>query len=186
MRRRFSQLEYLIKQAKAMSITLTDTDDNIKAFREYKRGTSTTYKVTSVNRLSSRPLTLLPFCTLEATARYATKMSGRSFASLTQNGVTAAKLNIDVSVGSANAGGTKNRAFAPAKVVLFVGTGTNTTPKSGITLLEYKKRGGTSYTYPFGRGTTENQDNYPQMCGILLSDLGVGNRTVSFKPERAA
>lgn len=185
MGKRFSQLEYFIKQAKAMSITI-DTDDNIKAYKEYKRGTSTTYKTTAVNKLASRPVTLLPFCTIELTARYAIKMSGRSFSSMTQNGITAAKLNIDATVGTGNAGGTKNRAFAPAKAVLFVGTGTVTTPKSGITLLEYKKRAGASYTYPFGRGTTENQDNYPQMCGILLSDLGVGNRTVSFKPERAA
>lgn len=182
---RFSQIKYLIKKAKEMEIVVEE-DDNIKAYRAYRRGTSTTYKTTPVNRDSSRPFTLLPFCTLEDTARYASKMSGRAFASMAQNNITDAKLNIDTTPSTTNLGGTKNTAYAPAKAILFVATGTKTTPKSGITLLEYKKRVGTSYTYPFGRGTEVTQATYPQMCGRLLADLGVGNRNVSFKPERAA
>lgn len=182
---RFAQIKYLIKKAKEMSITIEE-DDNIKAYRSYRRGTSTTYKTTPVNRLASRPFTLLPFCTVEDTSRYVSKMSGRSFASMSQNNVTDAKLNIDTTPGSTNLGGTKNKDFAAAKAVLFVATGTNTTPKSGITLIEYKKRAGSSFTYPFGRGLEATQATYPQMCGRLLSDLGVGNRNVSFKPERAA
>lgn len=190
-RQRFRAVKYLIKKSQEMGIAIgIEEDDNIKAFRAYKAGDSTTYKTTPVNRLPSRPISLRPFCAYDVGAgqvRYAAKMSGRSFAAMAQNSITEAKLKIDTGTDTANSqAGQVVTGYAPAKANLFVGTGTTTTPKSGILLREYKKKGGTSYTYPFGRGLEANEQNYPQMCGVLLLDLGRGNRTVSFKPERAA
>lgn len=185
---RFSQIKYLIKKGTEMGINVAE-DDNIKAYRNYRRGTSEEYKTTAVKRGGSQPVSLIPFFALSVQFRCLYKMSGRAFAAMAQNGVTEAKLNIDSGAqtqGKSGEGGQKVTGFIAAKMHLFVGTGSITTPKSGILLLEYKKRGGTSYTYPFGKNEPVDESTYVHMTGKLTKEFSTGNRSVSFKPERSA
>ena len=191
MPQRFSGIKYLIKEAKKMAITgLADPQPNIAAYKAYRRGTSTAYKTTAVLKTGSHPVTLIPFCAEGITSRYASKMSGRAFTAMSQNSITDALLNIDSGGASgtqqATVGATKTYGFVPAKAVLFVGTGSTSAATSGITLLSYKKRAGTSYTYPLGKGLTATEETYPQVTGKIFAAVSTGNRTVSFKPEVAA
>jgi hypothetical protein len=187
-KQRFSQINYLIKKGKAMGIN-TDTDDNIVAYRKYRSGTSDAYKVTPANRQSLQPASLIPFCALNFTTRYMTRFSGRAFAAMGQNGVTQEKLNIDAATNTTEdtgLGGQKQKGFESAKMVLFVAAGTSATVKSGILLTNYKRRNGNSFTYPFGKDDKANETTYPHMTGNLYKDFARGNRSVSFKPEKAA
>jgi hypothetical protein len=187
-RKRFSQIDYLIKKGKQMGIN-SDADDNIAAYRAYRSGTSDAYKVTPTNRQSLQPASLVPFCALNFTTRYMTRMSGRAFAAMGQNSVTQEKLNIDAATNTTEEtglGGQKQKGFQAAKMTLFVGAGTSTTVKSGILLTNYKRRTGTSFTYPFGKEDKPNEVTYPHMTGNLYKDFARGNRSVSFKPEKAA
>lgn len=76
--------------------------------------------------------------------------------------------------------------FVPAKIVAFRSTGTSTTPKSGVTGVEYTKYAGESFTCPFGKkGTGDANTMWSAFAKIkkdMDSKLGLyGN--VSMKPE---
>lgn len=201
-RQRFRKIKGMIKLAKKMGVDIT-ADENIKAYLDYRDGTSTEYKTTPQPRGSSKPATLIPFYVRAFTVdfRHAIKFSGRAAAQLTSLGVTEAGLNIDTGSGDTAAQrGRIVRGFRPAKVIVTLSvtpgtttttdpvTGTTTTTvvtkKSGITLLDYKKRSGESYTLPFGAANAAGKKTYPEMTGTLLKEIGRGNVTVSFKQEK--
>ena len=82
--------------------------------------------------------------------------------------------------------------FDPAKIIIFTGASGSTEPtKSTITKLNYKKRIGNSYTYPFGAtGTAPNNHEQTKAtslaAAIAAKDAGDATNSYSctFKPER--
>lgn len=81
-----------------------------------------------------------------------------------------------------------NPNFIPAKVVVFVRSGTTSTPVAAtankVTGTAYKRRGGASYTLPFGQGATPGTTVVVAM-GYLATKAGAGvGRSTTFKPER--
>lgn len=187
MGKRFSRIKYLIKTNLAMGIDMA-ADDNIKAFKAFRAGDSLTYDVKGTKRGGNQPAVLVPFGVTGFKTRYVTKMSQRSFSNMTTLGVTEARLNIDSgSAVDASIQGKKQPGFAPAKIIVGVPTagGVATTPKSGITLLEYTKIPKSSYTFPFGKQDTLGQQSYVDMQGYLYAEVAKGGKSVSFKPERS-
>lgn len=191
MPKRFNKIKSLIKKAAKFGVDVT-TDDNIKAYLNFREGTSTTYKTTARTKGASQVATLLPFYTRRFTAdfRHAVKVSGRAATQITTMGATT-ELGIDLGAApdattpTTQARGKLVKGFSPAKVVVKAGTGTAaTSKKSGITLLDYKASGGSSYTFPFGAINTAGKKTYVEQCGNLTKELAKGNNSVSFKQER--
>lgn len=193
---RFRRIKKMIKDAKSFGINI-DADDNIVAFKKYLSGNSESYEVSKQTRGASVPVTLIPFYVraFGNQYRHSSKMSGRASQQMTTMGLSQADLNIDAG-GSADGGdagttattaavpGRKVRGFDPAKVIVTIRLETPITgKKSGITLLDYTRTSGESYTYPFGARDEVGGRTYPEMTGKLLSEAGRGNRTVSFKQE---
>lgn len=188
MAKRFKKIRGMIKMAKKFGVDIT-TDDNIKAYLDYRDGTSTSAtKPKAVARGGSKIATLLPFYTRRFTAdfRHAVKVSGRASTEVVTLGAEA-ELGIDLgtTVLTTQATGKVVKGFLPAKAIVKTGAATAaTSKKSGITLLDYKSYGGTSYTLPFGAINTAGKKTYVEQVGNLTKTLAVGNNTVSFKQEK--
>lgn len=108
---------------------------------------------------------------------YIVDLSSRAEGNLTAAGLTKAKLGIedDVSTG-------KNTVnFRPAKVTINVVGTTSTPAESKLTGRKYKKKSGSSYTYPLGRTTSEV--TYAAAKAEVLSTASASNRVISFIPE---
>lgn len=191
MGKRFSRVRYLIKTTKAMGVDISG-DDNIKAYKAFRAGDAK-YDVAKVARGSRQPASLVPFCVYGYTSKYVVGLSSRSKAAMATNGVTEARLNIDLGTTNTDAGSTTSQGrkppsgFKPAKALVSnVNPTGKTTPKSQILLLEYTKIPKTSFTYPFGKQDIKGQQTEPDMRGYLYADVARGNRTISFVPERGA
>lgn len=194
MGQRFRKIKGMIKKAKQFGIDIT-SDNNVKAYLDFRDGTSTDYKTTPTAKGSSRVATLLPFYTRRFTVdfRHAIKVSGRAATQLTSLGASA-ELGIDLGdAGDPTTGGTAQargkivKGYQPAKMIVRVGTAnaTATTKKSGITLLDYKTFGKVpSYTLPFGAINTAGKKTYTEQQGNLTKEFAKGANTVSFKQEK--
>jgi hypothetical protein len=81
-------------------------------------------------------------------------------------------------------GATGRGGYQPAKVTLFLGTGSSAPKTSEITRLDYQKRGGASFTHPFGASTATERE-YEAFTAIAeaLMTLSQNNR-VSYTPEK--
>jgi hypothetical protein len=85
-------------------------------------------------------------------------------------------------------------SFEAAKITVFTGvSGPGTSTRSTITRLNYKKRAGNSYTYPFGATGTAPNDHEQTKAVILAAAIAAKDATdatnsynCSFKPERFA
>lgn len=184
--RRFRKIQGMIKMAKKMGVDIS-LDDNIAAYLDFRDGTSTVYKTTPQPRGSSKPATLIPFYVRAFTVdyRHAVKFSGRAAVQASSLGVTEAELNIDTGTPDSPAQrGKLVRGFNPAKMIVTLRAAAPTTKKSNITLLDYKKTSGESYTLPFGAANAAGKKTYPEMMGTLLKEVGQGTVTVSFKQEK--
>jgi hypothetical protein len=75
------------------------------------------------------------------------------------------------------------RKFIPAKVTAFVGTGSETEETSKITGAKYSKRGGQSYTFPYGASVAEATES--QVRKDILTGVGSAeNISLSFRSEK--
>lgn len=196
-----SRIKYLAKYAaQAAAITAKYTD--------YKLGKNQPARKTPV-RGASVNVALASFDTRATTKNYIVKASGRAMVAgtITATGATSAVLNIDTT-----APDTAKRVpgFKSAKVTIFIpeeasitggtaptqapedaagplGTGaaddTTKTPFSRVTGLEYRRRLGNSFTYPFGSSTNAGQTNEEGMMNYIYEQLGKNGRTLSFKSE---
>ena len=184
-KKRFSKLKGMIKQAKKFGVDIT-SDDNITAYLDYRDGTSTAYKTSPQARGASKPITLVPFYvgTYSNDKRHAIYMSGRAATQLTALGLSEANLNIDSGGTSGASQGRRVRRYRAATVTVCQKLAAAVTKKSGITLLDYKKINGESYTFPFGQANLVGKKTYPGMCGFLLKEVAKGTVSVAFKQER--
>jgi hypothetical protein len=73
--------------------------------------------------------------------------------------------------------------FIPAKVTVHDFTNTVTKEVSKITGLNYDKKAGASYTFPFGATTTEKSPS-EVIKGILAAVNTLGTASASFTPEK--
>lgn len=81
-------------------------------------------------------------------------------------------------------GATALGGFQPAKIVLFLGTGTSAPKTSEITRIEYQKRAGASFTHPFGAATATERE-YEAFNAIAEALMGLSpNNRVTYTPER--
>lgn len=137
-------------------------------------------------------------------------MSGRARLAQTAAGATDALLNTDNTIPDTAA---KVPGYVPAKVTIFIpevaalagetaptqapedaaspsGTGaaddTTATPLSRVTGLEYRRRLGNSFTFPFGSSETAGQQSEQGMMNRLYTELGKGGKALSFKSEVVA
>lgn len=154
-------------------------------------------------RGSAVPVSLIPFTNV-GTAKYVTKMTTRASSKITTLVGGEATLNIDTGAGGTNVTGSKAPAkFKSAKMVIFVPKGataytadtgttqsgkpvtedTTATPVSKVNGLEYNRRLGNSYTFPFGYTSTAGQNSQLLMQGFLYIKCAKGGVSVSFKPE---
>jgi hypothetical protein len=188
---RFSRIRYTIDFNKKIGVDIS-ANEKIKAFKAFRAGDSD-YTAKQPKRLSSRPVSLIPFCVNGYTIKYISGMSGRAYAAMANAGVSEARLNIDA--GSSDAGGTgtaasgkKQAGYNSAKAIVKIvpSGGTETSPKSQILQLEYKRQPGVTYNFPFGKQDVAGQRTEIEMRGYILADVARGTRTVNFTPERPA
>jgi hypothetical protein len=117
-------------------------------------------------------------------------VSGRAFTQVTAIGLDATGTggnNLNLLETFNNSG-----SFEAAKITVFTGpSGPGTATRSTITRLNYKKRAGNSYTYPFGAtGTAPDDHEQTKATGlaaaIAAKDAGDATNSYSctFKPER--
>ena len=117
-------------------------------------------------------------------------ISGRAFQQVTAIGLDATGTggnNLNLLETFNNSGN-----FEAAKITVFTGvSGPGTATRSTITRLNYKKRAGNSYTYPFGSTGTAPDDHEQTKAVILAAAIAAKDATdatnsynCSFKPER--
>jgi hypothetical protein len=117
-------------------------------------------------------------------------ISGRAFNQVTAVGLDATGTganNLNLLETFNNSG-----SFEAAKITVFLGaSGAGDPTRSTITRLQYKKRAGNSYTYPFGAtGTAPNDHEQTKAtalaAAIAAKDAGdaANSYSCTFKPER--
>lgn len=117
-------------------------------------------------------------------------ISGRAFNQITAVGLDATGSganNLNLLETFNNSG-----SFEAAKIIVFMGaSGAGDSTRSTITRLQYKKRAGNSYTYPFGAtGTAPNDHEQTKAtalaAAIATKDAGdaANSYSCTFKPER--
>lgn len=198
---RAAKVRYLAKYAaQAAAITAKYTD--------YKLGKNQPARKAPA-RGASVKVALATFDTRATTKTTVVAASGRAMvaATRTATGASDTALNIDPTV---PAEAKRVVGYKPAKVTIFIpevaslagapaptqgtddavspaGTGaaddTTATPLSRITGLEYRRRLGNSYTYPFGSSATAGQTNEEGMMNFIYKELGTGGKTLSFQSE---
>jgi hypothetical protein len=172
MPKRFSRLKYAVKKLGATGGAA------IEAFQRFERGESN-YTTTPVDKGSEESVIIQPFG-YSADRPVIVSYSGRAALNLTGAGLSAA--NLGHLAPDPDAG--YQPGFIPAKAIVFVGTtGSGVATVSKITGLSYKKRGGASYTIPFGRvGATEGE--FERQSAIVTAVESTPTRSVSFQSER--
>ena len=195
------KVKYLVKyEAQAAAISLKFTD--------YKLGRNQPDRK-APNRGASVVVALSSFDTRGVAKNNLVKASGRAMVAETQTatGATNTVLNIErtppdtakripgykparITVfipAVASRAGEPTPAQAPADAAGPTGTGdaddTTLTPLSRVTGLEYRRRLGNSFTYPFGNSATAGQINEEGMMNYLYKELSTGGKSVSFKSE---
>lgn len=196
---RASKVRYLAKYAQqAAAITAKYTD--------YKLGRNQPARKTPA-RGASVKVGVASFDTRSFTKNNIVTMSGRARGAQAATGATDALLNTDNTILET---AQKVPGYIPAKVTIFIpevaalagepapaqapkdaaaptGAGaaddTTLTPLSRITGLEYRRRLGNSYTFPFGSAETAGQQNERGMMNKLYTELGKGGKALSFQSE---
>ncbi|MEG4010403.1 hypothetical protein QUA41_30750 [Microcoleus sp. Pol11C1] len=199
-----STIKYLVKNAEKVA-TIT------AAFTKYKLGQDQP-KVNAPARGPSVLLALASFDTKDATKNTLVKASGRAMAAGTKTATGATDAVLNIETGTTPDTARRRDGYKPAKVTIFVpevaskagepapaqgeedttaptGAGsadsTSTTPISRVTGLEYRRRLGNSFTYPFGSSATPGQDKEEGMMSFLYARLSTGGKSLSFSGEEA-
>jgi hypothetical protein len=102
--------------------------------------------------------------------------AGTSARTLMDAGVGTAAVPVSGSVDARKVSG-----WSPARIVMFVGTGTSAVRTSAITQLPYLKQNGRSYSHPFGKSvaTDTEMDKFAAIRSLLAGN----NRRFSIKSE---
>lgn len=171
MPKRFSRLKYAVKKLGATGGAA------IEAYQRFERGESN-YTTTPVDKGAEVSVIIQPFG-YSTDRPVITSYSGRAAQNLAGAGVDAALLGhlaADPDAGY-------QPGFIPAKAIVFVGTAAGVVTTSKITGLSYKKKGGASYTFPFGRvGAAAGE--FERQAAIVTAVEGTAARSVSFQSER--
>ena len=174
---RFSKIRKSIKDG------LTGAD--LTAYKAFRRG-DTKINAKNVKRGPSVRKILCPFFLQGFNNFISIKVSGRAFGALTTIGVTDNQLGLQDTPSPIPAGTAvrKVKSYSPAKIIAFVPTqgGTETTPKSTITGLEYNKIAGESFTIPFGKRDASGFRNWFEITASIEGTIAAGVR-VSFQTE---
>ncbi|MCC3473308.1 MAG: hypothetical protein JGK38_23925 [Microcoleus sp. PH2017_15_JOR_U_A] len=199
---RAAKVRYLAKYAaQAAAITAKYTD--------YKLGKNQPARKAPA-RGASIKAALASFDTRATTKTTVVTVSGRAMVAGTRTATGATDIVLNIESTTIPAEAKKVSGYKPAKVTIFIptvaglagapaptqgsadavspaGTGsaddTTLTPLSRITGLEYRRRLGNSYTYPFGSSATAGQTNEEGMMNYVYRELGVGGKTLSFHSE---
>lgn len=187
MSKRFKALNTALKY-----LATSDADDNPQAptgtyLRKYQDWKSGARDIEYTREAASKPQEILqaelnPFGLAE-TAANAVLVALSKRASLASIGNT---MKTACNYETENLGETKKLAgFIPAKATVFIGVGTTSgTPEtSKITGAKYKKRGGASYTFPYGASTTKPREGEVRTA-ILTALASNTNASVSFTSEK--
>ncbi|MBW4568042.1 MAG: hypothetical protein KME31_08465 [Tolypothrix carrinoi HA7290-LM1] len=155
-RQRFSDLERQFRESGGVAAP----GSRLAGYIDFKKGTNkieVNKKLTAAER-KRYGFAILPFgVTPEATTpkRYAAAITAYSNASRSTLDLDNNKLGYEnIDAGTEQAGN-----FYPALLRVFVKSGTiDESKKSGVTQKNYRRIGGTTYSYPFGRTTTGVSD----------------------------
>ncbi|MEG4883004.1 hypothetical protein QUB75_19685 [Microcoleus sp. K1-B6] len=199
---RASRVKYLAKYAaQAEAITTKYTD--------YKLGRNQPAR-NAPARGGSVVVGLASFDTRATTKNTLVRASGRAMLAETRTATGATDAILDIASESLETTAKRMPGYKPARITIFIpevaslasatapaqapedtaspaGTGkaddTNQTPLSRITGLEYRRRLGNSFTYPFGSSGTAGQTNEEGKMNYLYQQLAKGGKTLSFKSE---
>jgi len=186
MAKRFSRLKYALKTLRTPAgdgaIPDAPAGTLLAKFQAYEKGETVVKYPRSAD---SKPESLLQASVLPfyfggvATSGTIVKLSKRSSEATAVDAVQALCNLLPVDAEEHR----YERGFVPAKAVVFVSTGTNTVDASKITGVPYSKRGGKSYTLPYGASAAETKESQVRK-DILTAVAGITDASVSFRSER--
>lgn len=175
-RRRFKQFDYVIKKLKGTSAILTHYND-------YHAGTI------SITTTPSPPggdvfRHVLPFGAAATGQRIIVPASHRAITNgLGAVGLTEAELGLKTLATAATPEPLQDSGFLPAKAICFKPSNTTAAAHtSQISTLEYKKKPGHSYSFPFGQSST--QPKFFGAVDAIVSLVEAGGCSVTFQSER--
>ncbi|NJK27281.1 MAG: hypothetical protein HC925_00005 [Coleofasciculaceae cyanobacterium SM2_3_26] len=187
--RRFSKLFETLRSLKGTSPD-PEKAAEIANFKQYLDGNrKITIKPIDPKKYELREASIAPFNLQLAAAgaitnaeRYVVTFTEMSNAGLSSVGVTRTDLGMEPThednVFSSN--------FYPALIRVFIPSGSGQTSTSAITGKSYKRRNGTSYTYPFGRTTLQSAEQEAR-AALTIDIKGArpenAKATVSYEPE---
>lgn len=185
-KKRFSRLKYALTTLRTPNSTGETPDAPAgtvaKNFQDFAGGKT---KLTYPRAEGSKPgeiltVSVLPFYYAGATGRETlVAQSKRADDQATMDGVQTAcnQIAADLETHSRLAD------FIPAKATVFDFDSTSTTETSQITGLRYEKRGGASYTFPYGASATETAERNVRQ-DIITAVNAIGTASVSFTSEK--
>jgi hypothetical protein len=192
MSKRFNNLEAALKYLRppgandTTEIPDAPSGSQLRKFQDYKAGKRmiTYTRATGSNPGDITAAALKPFgLPAASTANFLVDISQRAITNFSAAGLSATDLNIDTTPeGIANL--SRVIGFAPARATVRNVTGTSATTKtSKITGDTYKSRASASYTYPFGRSTSN--PSYSEVKAAIAAAVAnaSGNKGVSFRAE---
>lgn len=178
--KRFSRIRYAMQKLEASG----------GAIDQYKLYLAGTNKITREpfpegTKLTKTPRAVNPFgIPLDAKSNYQVQVSDRAIAGIGETGVALTDLNV-LTVGGTGVTTEDVPDFRPAQAIIRVPGTTVATKTSGITKMKYKTKGGTSYTYPFGKkADTDTVKSIGSAITAKVTEDSAKNRSISFKPEK--
>lgn len=126
---------------------------------------------------------LVPFATPVSNApKVLTTMSKRSETNFSAAGLAAADLNVSKTSSDITAA-VELVGFVAAKCTVRVAGATTSTKTSKLTGLQYKTKGGASYSFPMGFGVGETAKGFKDVKAGIITKVKSATRSASFTPE---
>lgn len=185
--KRFSDLDKALRYCRtgtgANAVSAPPTGSPLEQYQRYKNGS---LRPTYTRQAASNPGRLIdavinPFgTTLNQTSLVTVPFSERAQSNAPGNGL----INACGHEGTVPDPRPQTpNGFIPAKVTIFVPSSSTGTGTSQITGLQYRKRNGASYTYPYGQKTGADREN--AVRSDILTALGGASfaGTVTFNSE---
>ena len=183
MPKRFSRYQFALKANKGVAAE----GSPLKEYLEYKTGVKkVTYtRDTASNTDGFTPIYLVPFGEGEDIF-YLSQISNRALAQVALAGGQSELKYVLVSA-ITNQITSESNKYTPAAATVFKAQGDGTSPPSKITGVEYRKRGGSSFTFPFGKAAAaEGAAATFKVRAKAIKAAAIptnSNNTVSFRPE---
>ena len=184
MPKRFSRYQFALKANKGEATA----NSPLQKYKDYKSGANTVSYTRDPNSNPGgfTPIYLIPFGESED-IYYLNQISDRSVAKLALVG-GANELNYILPAAIAAQTTTESSKYTPAAITVFDPSGLTTSPPSQITGVRYKKIGGASYTFPFGKDAAATGANatFKGRAKELKEAATTGSNstnTATFRPE---